>query len=262
VAQDFASLQIESPAQLSTLLLADTEAVRAWLEDAPPPNTDDHNWLERRMPQELNLRHRESLEKRILEQFAPTRMRTLERVLPGFPEEEVLRTTVQPRHAVQTGAAPALTRGLLAHYRSLGRDDRVRQIRAWVREFERGGSRRLQRAHYEQRLEAARAAQRSGDREAAAQIYRELLELPGQSAYLEAGVAVADFLADTGRPEEALTLARRMQRQFPAHPRPYTIGIRALVELGRRDEACALHSRAALLGALPAANATRLCAEP
>jgi len=173
-------------------------------------------------------------------------------VLPGLPLQDVVRATVQPRSAVFTGVAPVLTQGFVQHFRAAGRDDVVQQIRAWVREFERGDAQRLQRSHYTGRVEAARQALRRGDRDEAAAIYRELLELPGQPAHREAGVTLAQILAGQGQLTQALEVAQRVQREYPADPRGYEIGIDALTKLGRDADACALRRRGALLGALAA----------
>jgi predicted Zn-dependent protease len=166
---------------------------------------------------------------------------------------------VQPRRAVFTGPAPALTRGFVQHFREAGEPDVVRQIRAWVREFERGDAQRLQRGYYSGRVEAARRALRHGDRDEAAAIYRELLELPGQPAHREAGVTLAEILAGQGRWAESLEVARRVQREYPADPRGYQLGIDALAKLGRNADACALRRRGALLGALRADAAPGDC---
>ena len=97
VRADFARIQIDSPHELSTLLMADSEPLRAWIAGAPPANSDDHNWLERRMPLELNRRHRQSVEQRIREHFAPLRVPVL-LCASGVNDRARLNSSGVPEH--------------------------------------------------------------------------------------------------------------------------------------------------------------------
>jgi hypothetical protein len=259
VRADFADIGIDGPAALLAFLLADSEPLRAYVADVAEPNRDDRNWLERRLPHDLNRSERENLAARLTRRFATTRVGTLERTVPGLPLLEVLRVGVQPDHPMRVAAAPALADGLIEHFRRAGRPDRVALVRRWQREHARDVAPHLTKAHYEQLVRRARDAERRGDLAAAESLYREVLGFGAQPAYYTSGVALADVLMRDGRPAEAAALAHELQRGFPAHAGAYAREIRALEAAGREREVCPVVARARLYGVPLGGRASARC---
>jgi spermidine synthase len=94
VRQDFRRLGILSAGQLMFYLLASEEAVSEYVAAAQTLNTDDNVWLEHRMPREFFRKH-PLLDQRLLTQFGPHRLRSLERVVTDAPLPSVLGEMVQ-----------------------------------------------------------------------------------------------------------------------------------------------------------------------
>ena len=228
VREQFARIDIDSPVHLLVYLTAGDAALREFARGAVP-NSDDRNWLERRMASDLRRPDKQILDMPLYQRFRVARLRSLSEVVPGLPFGELADFAAsQPRLVIW--------QEFVDWFSSQGDSAALARMRV-VRADAAPEKPQFTVEAYGELVEAANAARAAGRAQEEERALREILEHPRLSAYYDASVMLAELLAGRGEFEEALDLVRRMQRDSPALPGAFATEAAILRKMGRAPEA-------------------------
>jgi hypothetical protein len=229
--QRFAEMGIDSAAVLLTHFLGGDEQVAAYLSEPAELNTDDHNWLERRMASDLRRRRRALLDPVLRAKFRPGRIEALRDLVPGVPLLEIARLAAFPKQRDLGLPADELLDDLETFFRDAGNAAAQAEIRTW--RTTRDTDVREVVAEHEHRdlYYAAVAAREAGDRRGAETRFRRLVETPNHPYRYPSGVALARLFARSGRMQAALAQTRQLTTRTPARVPAFALEVRILREL-------------------------------
>jgi hypothetical protein len=237
VRAQFARIGIDSPAQLLVYFTAGDAALREFSRGRAP-NSDDRNWLERRMASDLRRPDKQILDLPLYQRFRVARLRSLVETVPGVPLTEMADFAASRPQLV-------IWQEFVDWFTSQGDSAALARMRA-VRADAEPDEPPLTVQAYQELVVAANSARAGGQREEEERELREILRHPRLPAYYDANVRLAELLAGRGSDGEALEIVRRMQQDSPALPGAFATEAAILRKMGRAPDAGAVVERGLL----------------
>jgi spermidine synthase len=244
VRDGLAAIGVREPAQLLAAFAAGDAALRAFAAGAEH-NSDDHNWLERRMASDMRRPEKPPLDPLLYERFRVARLHALREAVPGLPFDELARLAAGPGPLPIGPPRALLWRELRDFFAAEGDEAAIARLRQW-----RAGARAAGATpgpkRYQALIAEAERAREARDEPAEERSLRELVEATDAPVFYQAGVRLAELLAGQGREAEGLGMARRVQVESPALPQAFAVEVAILRRTRGAAEALAAAERGLL----------------